>query len=123
MKSKVDKLDVYKLVPVLVVLSKLSDVVKNDPVRKDVYNAKIKIAEDKISDITDLATATALNAKSMILKAKYIILLNWILLLLLLLLKIKHLMSVIESKKLSITQALVKLKIKLLLMMIMINIL
>ena len=42
MKSKVDKLDVYKLVPVLVVLSKLSDVVKNDPVRKDVYNLRSK---------------------------------------------------------------------------------
>ena len=50
--------------------------VKNDPVRKDVYNAKIKNAEDKIPDITNLATATALNAKSMPLKAKYIILLN-----------------------------------------------
>ena len=74
MKSKVDKLDVEKLVSVLVVLSKLSDVVKNDVVKKDVYNAKIKNTEDKIPDITNLATATALNVKSMSLKAKYIIL-------------------------------------------------
>ena len=39
MKSKVDKLDVDKLVPVPVDLSKLSDIVKNDVVKKDGYNA------------------------------------------------------------------------------------
>ena len=42
LKSKIDKLDVDKLLPVSVSLSKLSDVVKNDVVKKDVYNAKIK---------------------------------------------------------------------------------
>ena len=52
LKSKVDKLDVDKLVPAPVDLSKLSDVVKNDVVKKDVYNAKIKNIEDKIRDIT-----------------------------------------------------------------------
>ena len=41
LKSKVDKLDVVKLVPVLFNLSKLSDVVKNDVVKKGVYNTKI----------------------------------------------------------------------------------
>ena len=41
-KSKVDKEDVDKLVLVSVNLSKISDVVKNDAVRKDVYNAKNK---------------------------------------------------------------------------------
>ena len=41
-KSKVDKLDVDTLVPVPVDLIKLSNVVKNDAVEKDVYNAKIK---------------------------------------------------------------------------------
>ena len=40
LKSKVDKLDVVKLVPVLFDLSKLSDVVKNDVVKKGVYNTK-----------------------------------------------------------------------------------
>ena len=40
MKSKVE-LDVDELVPVSVDLSKLGDVVKNDVVKKDVYNAKI----------------------------------------------------------------------------------
>ena len=54
LKSKVDKLDVDKLVPVPVHLSKLSDVVKNDVVKKDVYNAKIENIEDKIPDITNL---------------------------------------------------------------------
>ena len=61
LKSKVDKLDVDKLVPVPAELSKLSDVVKN-VVTKYVYNAKIKNTEDKILDITNLATAT-LNDK------------------------------------------------------------
>ena len=41
MKSKVDKLDVDKLVPAPADLSKLSDVVKNEMVKKDAYNAKI----------------------------------------------------------------------------------
>ena len=48
LKSKVNKLDVDKLVPVAVDLSKLSDVVKNDVVEKDVYDAKIKNIEVKI---------------------------------------------------------------------------
>ena len=39
---KVDKLDVDKLVRVPVDLSKLSDVVKNDVVKKGVCNNKIK---------------------------------------------------------------------------------
>ena len=63
LKSKVDKLDVDKLVSVPVDLSKLIDVVKNDVVKRDVYNAKIKNIEDKIPDITNLATNTLVNAK------------------------------------------------------------
>ena len=62
-KSKVDKLDVDKLVTVPVDLSKLSDAVKNDVVKKDVYHAKIKNVEDEITDITNLPTNTTLNAK------------------------------------------------------------
>ena len=38
LKTEVDKLDIYKLVPISVYLSKLIDVVKNDIVKKDVYN-------------------------------------------------------------------------------------
>ena len=66
LKSKVDKLDklsVDKLLSVPVDLSKLSDVVKNDVVKKVVYNGKIKNIEDKIPDITNLDTKTTLNAK------------------------------------------------------------
>ena len=38
LKTEVDKLDIDKLVPIPVDLSKLSDVVKNDVVKKTVYN-------------------------------------------------------------------------------------
>ena len=62
LKSKADKSDVDKLVPVSIDLSKLNDVVKNYVFKKDVYNAKIKHIEDQISDITNLATNTTLNA-------------------------------------------------------------
>ena len=60
-KSKVEKFDIGKLKTTLVVLSKLSNIVKNDVVKKDVYNAKIKNIEYKILDITNLATETTLN--------------------------------------------------------------
>ena len=63
MKSKADKLDVDKLVPFPVDLINLGDVVKDDVARKGVYNAKIKNIEDKIPDITKLATNTSLNVK------------------------------------------------------------
>ena len=63
LKSEVHKLDVIKLVPVPVDLSKLSDVVKNDVIKKDAYIAKIKNIEDKIPYITNLATNTTLNSK------------------------------------------------------------
>ena len=42
LKSKVDKLDVDKLVPALVYLNKLSDVVKTDVVKKTEYNESVK---------------------------------------------------------------------------------
>ena len=63
MKNKVDKLDVDKLVPFLVDFNKLSDVVKNDVVKKEVHNAKIEVIEGKISDIANVATNGSLNAK------------------------------------------------------------
>ena len=59
--SKVDKLHVNNLDSILVDLSELSDVVENDIVKKDVYNAKIKNIEDKIPDVTNLATKTTLD--------------------------------------------------------------
>ena len=54
-----DKLNVDKLIPVPVDLSKLSDAVKNDIVKKD-----------KISDITNLATNNTLDAKINVVKNK-----------------------------------------------------
>ena len=42
-------LNVDKLVVLSVDLSKLSDVVKNNVVKKDVYNAKIETIEDNIN--------------------------------------------------------------------------
>ena len=62
LKSKLDKLDVDKVILVPVDLSKLSDDVKNDGIKKDAYNAKMKNIEDKIPDLTNLATKTTLNA-------------------------------------------------------------
>ena len=63
MKRKRDKLNVDKLVPIPVDLNKLSALVKIYVVKKDAYNAKIKDIEDKISDITNLATHTTPNDK------------------------------------------------------------
>ena len=63
MKTKVDKLDVDKLVLVPVDSGKLNDLVKNNVFKKDVYNAKIKNIEDKVPDITNLATNASFNAK------------------------------------------------------------
>ena len=47
LKTEVDKLDIDKLVPVPTDLSKLSNVVKNDVVKKAVYN-KLVAKVDKI---------------------------------------------------------------------------
>ena len=63
LKSKADKLNIDKLAPAPVDLGKLSNVVKNSVFKKTEYNAKIKSIEDKIPDITNLATKTSLNAK------------------------------------------------------------
>ena len=41
-----------------------------------IYNAKIKTIENKIPDITNLATNITLNAKIMMLKKKYLVLLT-----------------------------------------------
>ena len=88
--TEVDKLDIDKLVPVHVDLSKLSDVVKNDVIKKSVYDKlvekvnnidttrvvlkttydtdksdlekKMSDADKKIPDTSDLAKKTDLNA-------------------------------------------------------------
>ena len=84
LKTEVDKLDIDKLVPVPVDLSKLSDVVKNDVVKKTVYDklvVKVNIIdtsgfalkpkydtdkseiENKIPNTNDLVKKTDCNAK------------------------------------------------------------
>ena len=130
LESKVDKLDLDKLVPVPVDLSKLSDAGKNDGVKRDVYNAKIKNIEDKISDITNLVSKTILNAKINEVKGEIPSITNLVQLLLINEVKGK-ILSIINpasttaltvTQKLSTIQKLVKLKRKLLIM-IMTNIL
>ena len=65
LKSKVDKLDVVKLVPAPVDLSKLGDVVKSDVVTKMHVMLRSKILNIKyLPDISNLATNTTLNAKT-----------------------------------------------------------
>ena len=125
LKSKVDKVDVDKLVPVPAALSKLSDELKNDVVKKDAYNAKIKNIEDKIPDITSVASNAALNAKINEIKnniSKVTKLATTTTTALTAVgNKIPNVSSL--SKKLTMIQKLVKFKIKLLLIRIMINIL
>ena len=58
LKTEFDKLDIDKLVPVPADLSKLSDVVKNDVVKKDVYNKLVA----KLDNI---------NTSGFVLKTKY----------------------------------------------------
>ena len=66
----VDKLDIGILETTHVDLSKLCNVAKNDVVKKDEYNVKMKNIKYKIPDITNLATKTTLNAKINEVKAK-----------------------------------------------------
>ena len=76
MKIKLYKLDVDKLVPVPVDLSKLSDVVENDAAKKDKYNAKRKNFDNKIIDITNLVTNTTLKSEINEVKVKYLLLIT-----------------------------------------------
>ena len=113
----------YQLVPVLVDLSKLSEIVKTDVV-ENVYKAKIKNIENQIPDIINLATNASLNAKINDVKAEISNIIN---------LAMNTVLTAVESiiipnvsnlvKKVTILQKLVKLKIELLLILVMINIL
>ena len=58
-----DRLNIGKLETISVDLSKLSDVVKNEVVKKTEHNAKIKDIEDEMLDIINLPINTALNSK------------------------------------------------------------
>ena len=89
---------------------------------KDVYNAKIKNIEDKLPDITNLATNTTLNAIINVVKNKIPNITNIATTTALAVEnKIPNVSNLV--KKVTITQKLVKSRIKLLPVMIMINIL
>ena len=104
-------------------LLRLSNVAKNYVVKKKVYNAKIKLIEDKIPDITNLATNASFSAEISEVKGETLNITNS---------ATNTALTAVENKipdvidlvkKLTITQKLMKLKINLLMIMIMINIL
>ena len=83
LKGKIDKLDVDNLVPSPVDLSKLSNVAKNDVVKKDVYNAKIKYIEDKILNVSNLVKKLTITQELVTLKIKLLLIMVMINILLL----------------------------------------
>ena len=68
LETKVDKLDIDKLVPIPVDLRKLSDVVKNDVNKKTEYN-KLVTKVDNI-DTTNFVKKTNMKEKDQIVKIK-----------------------------------------------------
>ena len=77
LKSEIDKIDMDKLKTVPTDLSKLSNVVKNDVVKKTDYNTKLTSIENQIEGVTkntvdNLADITKLNfvIKNFVLKTK-----------------------------------------------------
>ena len=61
LKTEVQKLDIDKLKPLPDDVSKLSNVVTNEVVKRTDYNSKITEIENKIPDISNLATKTELT--------------------------------------------------------------
>ena len=70
LKTEVDELDINKLVPVPVDLSKLSDVVKNDVVKKTEYNKLVPKVDD--IDTTNFVKKSKYEKDGQILKIKSI---------------------------------------------------
>ena len=76
LKTEVDKLDIDKLAPVPVDLSKLSDVVKSDVIRKSVYDELV--AKVNNIDTSDFALKTKYNTDKSELERKFLM---WLILL------------------------------------------
>ena len=76
LKTEVDKLDLGKLAPVPVDLSKLSNVVKNDVVKKTVYDKLIGKVNN--IDTSDFALKTKYNTDKSELERKFLM---WLILL------------------------------------------
>ena len=73
LKTEVDKIDVDKLKTTPTDLAKLSNVVKNDVVKKTDYNAKVTsigITENTIDNLTDITKLKAVDTNSFVLKTK-----------------------------------------------------
>ena len=78
LKSEVDKIDVDKLKTVPVDLAKLSNVVKNDVVKKTDHNTKVTSIENQIAGVTkntldnlgDLTKLKAVDTNNFVLKTK-----------------------------------------------------
>ena len=78
LKTEVDKIDVDKLKTVPVDLAKLSNVVKNDVVKKTDYNTKVTSIESQIAGVTkntldnlgDITKLKAIDTSSFVLKTK-----------------------------------------------------
>ena len=78
LKTEVDKLDTDKLKTLPADLAKLSNVVKNDVVKKTDYNTKITIIENQIAGVTkntvdnlaDIAKLKAVDTSNFVLKTK-----------------------------------------------------
>ena len=79
LKSEVDKIDTDKLKTVPSDLAKLSNVVKNDVVKKTGYNAKVTSIEGQIAGITknttdnlnDIKKLKAVDTNNFVLKTKF----------------------------------------------------
>ena len=78
LKTEVDKIDLDKLKTALVDLAKLTNVVKNDVVKKTDYNTKVTSIETQIAGLTknrvdnlaDITKLKAIDTNSFVLKTK-----------------------------------------------------
>ena len=79
LKTEVDKIDVDKLKTTPTDLAKLSNVVKNDVVKKTDYNAKVTSIESQIAGVTknatdnlnDITKLKAVDTSNFVLKTKF----------------------------------------------------
>ena len=91
LKSDVDKLDIGKLETTLTDLSKLSNVVRNDVVKETVYD-ELANASQTI-DTSDLVKKLTMTHKMKILKRKFLVMINMLLLMVLINFQEQYLMK------------------------------
>ena len=79
LKTEVDKIDVDKLKTTPIDLDKLSNLVKNDLVKKTDYNAKVtniegqiaRVTKNTIDNLADITKLKAIDTNSFVTKAKF----------------------------------------------------